>query len=598
MNRIIAVCLLIAMCLLAACSAGSEKSAPLGTANPPFEGEIPEDAHLNLSTPGVYGGTLVMAVASNPKSFNPVVESDSNTAWILYGPIYRGLIDYDNYEQKDIPALAKSWTASADGLTWTFNLRKGVKWSDGVPFTADDVLFTYQVTFDPKEVAPAASSFAQSDGSYPIVEKVDDHTVTFKLKEPNAIFIAASNSVYIIPKHKLEAAYKAGNFGQAFSVTTDPKEIVSVGPYRLSSFTADQRVVLERNPYFWKVDSKRQRLPYIDRVIFQIVPDFNAASLKFQNGETDMITSISPDAVDLLKQGEAAGGYTVHDLGPSMNLNYLTFNQDMGKNKQGKPYVDPVKLKWFREVKFRQAVSYALDRDAIVRTAFQGRGLPVYSFDSPSNKVWYTDNIVKYPHNPEKARELLKEIGILDRDGDGIAEDSEGNPVRFNLYTNSNRPYRVNMGTMIKDNLSKVGLDVIFQPLEANIVVDKLNTTRDFDAINLGWQSPYPPDPILSKNALLPSGRSYYAFPGQTTPSTEWEKRLEEKIHLTSRTMDLAERQKHYWEAMHIWSEYLPEIELAVPNFFTAAKNRVGNLKPSSLANYTYWNIEELFFNQ
>ncbi|HVF90595.1 MAG TPA: ABC transporter substrate-binding protein [Blastocatellia bacterium] len=601
MNRIIAVCLLIAMCLLAACTACSSPpppGGPRGTPTPPFEGEVPEDVYLNEGEPGVYGGTLVMAVAANPKSFNPVTESDTNTAWVINGPLYRGLVDYDNYEQKDIPALAKSWEASPDGLTWIFNLRKGVKWSDGVPFTADDVMFTYQVTFDNKEEAAAASSFTQSDGSYPEVEKVDDYTVRFKLKEPNAIFIAASNSVYIIPKHKLEADYKAGKFRQTLSVSTDPKDVVSVGPYRLSSFTADQRVVLERNPYFWKIDSKRQRLPYIDRVIFQIVPDFNTASLKFQNGETDMITSISPDAVDLLKQGEAAGDYTISDLGPSMNLNNLTFNQDTGKNKQGKPYVDPVKLKWFRDVKFRQAVSYALDREGMVRTAFQGRGIPVYGFDSPANKVWYSDSIMKYPYNPEKAREMLREIGIFDRDGDGIAEDSEGNPVRFSLHTNGNRPYRVNIGTLIKDNLSKVGLDVNFQPLDANVVVDKLNTTRDFDAINLGWQSSFPPDPILSKNALLPSGRNYYAFPGQKTPSTDWEKRLEEKVNLTSRTMDLAERQKHYWDAMRIWTEYLPEIELAVPNYYAGAKNRFGNLKPSPLANYTYWNIEELFFTK
>lgn len=599
MKRLSVISLISVLFTLAACAPPQPPAqGGSGTANPPFEGPAPEGAMVTQSTPGTYGGTLVMSIPNNPKSFNPITGADSTTAWVINGPVYRPLTDWDNDLQKDIPAIAESWESSPDGLAWTFKIRKGIKWSDGAPLDADDVMFSYQVTFDPKIGASARSSFEETGGTYPAIEKLDDHTIRFNLKEPNAIFVAAVNSVYIVPKHKLEPDYKSGNFNQTLLISADPNEMVASGPYRVKSFTADQRVELERNPHYWKVDTKGQRLPYIDRVVFLIVPDFNAGALKFSNGETDMIHSLSPDTVSMLQTKEQQGDYKVYDLGPSLNIQYLAFNQDTGRNKQGKPYVDPVKQQWFRNVKFRQAASYAIDREGIVRTAFQDRGTAVYSFDSPANKTWYTDNITKYPYNPEKAKELLKEIGILDRDGDGVAEDAAGHPIRFRLNTNSNRPYRINMATLVKDNLSKVGMQVDLQPLDPNLLLDKMESTRDFDALVMGWQSGFPPDPILSKNVLLPSGRNYTAFPNQKEPSTPWEKELIELINLCSKTNDLAKRQEYYWRAMQIWTEYLPEIDLAVPNFYVAAKNRFGNFKPSPLANYTYWNIEELFFTK
>ena len=132
--------------------------------------------------------------------------------------------------------------------------------------------------------------------------------------------------------------------------------------------------------------------------------------------------------------------------------------------------------------------------------------------------MWYTENITTYPHNPDRARELLKEIGIEDRNGDGRLEDGQGNPIKFTINTNSNRQYRINMGTLIKENLAKIGMDVTLQPLEPGLVSEKLQSTRDFDAIILGWQSQVPPDPIIGKNVLLPSANTYYAFPNQTQP--------------------------------------------------------------------------------
>lgn len=576
-----------------ACKSAPEQSQSAGNLpNPPFAGNAPVDAQANESESGRYGGTLALAVPQNPKSFNPVIANETSTFLVISQVVYKALTDYDNQTQKDTPGLAKLWEVSPDGLSWTFNLRRGVQWSDGAPFTADDVLFTFQVTFDEKVAAPGRDLFTQSDGSYPAVEKADDHTVRFRLKEPNALFLSAVGSTMLIPKHKLAAVYQAGNFNQALLANTDPKEIVGLGPYRVQSFTTEQRVVLERNPYYWRVDRAGQRLPYIDRIVFVVVTDANAATLRFQNGETDMLWDIGPESVDLLKRGEQQGGYQLHDLGASFNTTFLVFNQDTAK------YRNATKLKWFRNVKFRQAISYAIDREALVRAVFLGYGAPLHGFMSPANKTWYNDDIPKYPHDPEKAKQLLSEIGIEDRNADGKLEDADGKPVKFSINTNANNPTRVNVGTLVKEQLAKIGVEVNFQPLDFNLLIEKLAATRDFDAIILGWQAAVPPDPVISQNGLLPTGAAYGAFPNQKTPATDWEKRLQELLLENARTGDLTKRKQTFSEAMRIWSENLPEIDLVASHYFVAARNRFGNFKPSPLANYAYWNVDELYLKK
>ena len=152
------------------------------------------------------------------------------------------------------------------------------------------------------------------------------------------------------------------------------------------------------------------------------------------------------------------------------------------------------------------------------------------------------------------------------------------------------------MGNLVRDNLKKVGIDVNLQPIDLNQVQARVTGTRDFDSVIGTWQAPVPPDPVGSKNIMMPSGYSYVAFPEQKVPSTEWERKLTDLLNLSSKTFDLTTRQKYYWEAMNVWSENLPEIDLIAPNYFVAAKNNIGNFKPSTLANFTYWNIDQLYF--
>jgi peptide/nickel transport system substrate-binding protein len=600
MKELIAAGVLVVVALTGGCTkpAGPAARGPTGTPVPGFQGELTQDAFIDDCEPGRYGGSLVMALPAGPKSFNPITAADPATARVIEGPVYKALIDYDNKEQREFPGLATSWASTPDGLHWTFKLRRGVRWSDGEPFNADDVIFTLQVTFDPNVAAPARSLFTQSEGSAPEYQKIDDYTVAFSLKAANPLFVVALGSIYLIPRHKWEVVYRSGDFGHALSLSTDPADVVGLGPYRLASFKADQGVVLERNPYFWKADKTGQRLPYLDRVVFEITPDAGSVALKFQNRETDMLYDVSPESADSLRREEGVGDFKVYDLGPSFSTSFLIFNQQPGVNKAGRPYVDPIKLTWFRNTKFRQAVSFAIDREGMIRTALFGHGVPIYGFDSPANKTWYTDQIPKYPYDPQRSKQLLTEAGMSDRDGDGVAEDAEGHPIRFTMYTNSNRAYRINIGTYVKENLARVGIDVDFQALEAGLLTEKLSSTRDFDSIILGWQAGVPPDPIISKNSLDPGGMQYFAFPNQESPSTPWEKQLKQLVELGDRTSDLPLRQKYHWEAMRLWSENLPEIDLIATEFFVAARNRFGNFKPSPLSPYTYWNLEELYLTK
>jgi peptide/nickel transport system substrate-binding protein len=602
-KRAVAFAVVSLVALAAACTQSGGPGGPggpSGVPSPPFEGEPPEEAYVFKGTPGTYGGTLVFSAISDPKSWNPITSSETSTTAITNGPVYIPIFGFDNIAQHIDDGVTTSHESTPDGLVWTIKLRKGVRWSDGHPFTADDVKFTFDVAFDPNVDNSIKSSFEQTDGSLPVVEVVDPHTVRFTLKEPSALFVDNVGSTYLVPKHKWEAEWKAGNFQRTLGIDTKPEDIVSLGPFRVKEFVTQQRVVLERNPHYWKVDTKGQRLPYLDRVIIQIVPDQNAMLLNFQNGTTDMNYAVRPEDVDLLRREEAAKDFKVYDLGPGFNWIYLLVNQHTGKSETtGKPHVDPAKLAWFRDVRFRQACSYAIDRDSILRTVYQGLGVPVYSFTPPANKVWYDEAAIKkYPFDPARARELLKEMGLEDRNGDGIIEDAKGTPVAFTLNTNSNNPSRIQVCTVIKDNLKAVGIDVNFQPIPFNSMVDMLQKTHEWEAVVGGWQSGNPPDPVLMKNIVLSSGILHYSFPQQTTPSTPWEKQIDDLMAQNQRTIDLTQRKAQLAEVLKIWTENLPEIDLVAPNYFVAVKNKVGNMRPSPLPLYTYWNIEELYLTK
>ncbi|MGK0357971.1 MAG: peptide/nickel transport system substrate-binding protein [Bradymonadia bacterium] len=580
-------------------TAKAGKKTAIGTPKPGFMGEAPKGAAVAKEGEiGRYGGSLVLALAGDPKTLNPLTANDSASADLLRGPVFSACMNFDRVKQTEIYALCEKYDKSPDGLIYTFTLREGLKWSDGSALTADDFEFSYAVLLD-KSVPNAARDLfkqgvdAQGAPRYPTFEKIDARTFRFTLLQKDVLFHSSVSSIYVVPKARWAASHKAGEFAKQMLLNTDPKTIVGSGPFVIKEVQSDERVVLERNPYYWKVDAKGNRLPYLNRVIYLILPDFNSVFLKFREGKTDVL-EVRPEHYDPLKRKEAQETYSLHDQGPAFTTSYLAFNQDRRLGKDGAPYVNPIKQKWFQNKLFRKAVSHALDRAGIVRTVMAGRGQPLWTFLSPANKVWWTDEgIHKYPYDLKKAQAYLTEAGFTLKDGK--LADADGNHVEFSMMTNAENSTRIGMLNVIKNDLTKLGITAHIRPVPFNDLLNSMRNSRDFDAVLLGWGAGIPPDPSQSKNVLLSSGRSHVWAPQQAKPATPWEARMDALVALNAGTDDMVKRKAHYHELLRIFSDEQPQIQLVVQTSFAAARDTVGNFRPAALSPTTHWNVEQMF---
>jgi peptide/nickel transport system substrate-binding protein len=560
---------------------------------------LPEEPLIrDLPTVGSHGGRFVLGETNGPRTFNALMANETSSTDIT-DLLFTRLIGYDNAKQDFNPELAKSWEQSADGLTWTFHLRKGAKFSDGRDITSADVLFSFQVTFD-QELHPAAQDQLVSNGRIPKVSAPDPYTFVIKTATPNAVMPMNARAVNIMPKHALEAAYKSGDFASAYNVSMPAEQIVTSGAFRVAQFVAGEKTVLGRNPYWFGVDQEKQRLPYLNELVFLVVPDQDAADLKFRSGGLDGVDDVKPENYRWYEENQEKGNYTLYSLGPAVNSHYFWFNLNKvqkptpGK-KVGDPFVDPGKYAWFSNPVFRRAVSMAIDRDAIIRSIFFGYGVKSWSQATESNKVWFNPNIVKYDQNPEEAKKLLASMGLKDANGDGVLEDARGNQVSFTLKTNSSNQLRIAMANFIKDDLAKVGIRVVFVPVDFNTLVTNLRNDFQYEAILLGLQSGVPPDPLNGQNVYRSSGLTHHFFPSQLKPGTPEEARIDHLMDVMLTTADVNDRRKDFYEIGNIWNEQCWNIWLPVQEIKVPMSNRFGNLQPSILAHRLLWNIERVY---
>ncbi len=234
-----------------------------------------------------------MSLRGEPKTLNPLIAADARSREVI-GVMQADLVHINRATQLTEPALAKSWKLSPDGLAYTLVLRQGIKFSDGQPLDADDVLFTFRVYLDENVHAPQRDLLIV--GGKPIaVRKVDAHTVVFQLAKTYGVGERLFDGMAILPRHLLEKSYQEGKVGQIGSLATAADQWAGLGPFRLKEYAAGQRLVLERNPYYWKADAKGNRLPYLDEIVFLFVPNADAQVLKFQSGETDMISQLGAE---------------------------------------------------------------------------------------------------------------------------------------------------------------------------------------------------------------------------------------------------------------------------------------------------------------
>jgi peptide/nickel transport system substrate-binding protein len=572
--------------------------APVPTPNPPFVGELPAGAWVERDFEiGRYGGELALAAAGSPRTFNPILANESSSSLVL-GPVFSRCWEYHNLRQEETPGICSAYERSEDGLEYTFTIREGVRWSDGKPITADDFEFSYRLVIDPKIPNTKKDLFRQGTNrrrrpTFPSFIKLDDRHFRFVLKRPDVLFHVLAGSLPVIPKHKWKAVYEQGTYAKAMSIESNLDGYVGSGPFVLEKFVPNQRVVLQRNPYFWKVDPAGNRLPYLDRVIFRIVPDQKAQLAFFRAGDTHL-HDVGPEEYEQLKRRETLADYVVRDLGPSFNTHYLMFNLDPRRGADRGFGVAPHRRAWFRRKAFRKAISHAIDRETIVHNVLGGRGRPLWSYVSPANKKWHSEDVVRYPFDLHRAAALLREAGF-ERRGD-VLEDHDGRPVEFSIVTNAESHIRIRMLDYIKADLSRLGIQTYIRPLPFNEVVEVLRNTRKFDAVLLGWGTDVPPDPSFSKNVLFSRGRSHNWWPEQKRPATAWEAEMDRLLHANISHHEFAKR-KEYADALYrLFSDELPQIQLVVTHDAAAAHRRIGNFSPSPLRPKTHWNLATLYF--
>src|SRR6267154_3816250 len=462
---------------------------------------------------GRYGGHLTIGQRSEPKTLNPVTVTDAVSREVI-GRLMGDLIEINRSSQQTEPALAKSWKISADGRIFTLQLRKGTRFSDGNPFDADDVLFSFRVYMDEAVDSPQRDLLI-IDGKPIVVTKLDQYSVRFALPRPYAAAERLFDGLAMLPKHLLEKSYKEGKFTQTWSLNTPPAEMAGLGPFRVKQYLAGQRIVLERNPYYWKADRANHRLPYLDELAFLFVGSEDQQVMRFEAGETDMISRLSAENYTLLSKDQSHGSWQLADLGPSLEYNFLVFNLND---------VDPKKLsevagkqRWFADLKFRQAVSLAVDRDSIVKLVYGGRGTPLWGNVGPGNKLWVNQAIPHPQRSLENARQLLKSARYSWNSADQLL-DASGKPVEFSIVTSSSNTQRMKMATLVQDDLGHLGMQVHVVTLDFRAMLDRVFQSFDYEVAVMGLGGG-DPDPNPEMNVWLSSGATHLWHLGETQPA-------------------------------------------------------------------------------
>ena len=557
-----------------------------------------------LKTEAAQVSQLVFASPSNPATFNyPLNES----AFSVFGYIYDGLITENGLTGKLEPALAESWQISEDQKRITFTLREGLKWSDGEPLTADDVVFSYNGVYLNEKVPTGIRDILRigTTGAFPSVKKLDERRVEFSVPEPFAPFLRYAGGIPILPAHALQESVNTtdanGNlrFLSTWGTDTDPKEIVGNGPYRMVSYTPSRRVIFERNPYYWRKDSQGNPQPYIERIVLQIIENSDTQFITFRSGELDSL-EVAPEAFGLLKKAEERGQYTIYNGGPSSDSRFLGFNLTKARNEKGQPFVDPIKSRWFNTLAFRQAVAYGIDRETMKNTTYRGLGELQHSPLGVENPFYLSpeEGLKVYNYTPTKAKQLLLDAGFKYNSQEQLL-DWDGNPVRFTLFVKAEEKSRVDAAVQIQQDLAKLGIQADLQVINFNVVVQKLSS-RDWEAY-VGGFGGGGTEPHSGFNIWYTQG-SLHQFnqapqpgepPIQGWEPSDWELEIDGLFQEGAKELDETKRKEIYGRFQQIVAEQVPFFYLVNSLSLQAVRDRVENIKFSALGG-AFWNLYEL----
>ncbi len=541
-----------------------------------------EDCLVLQGVAGKPGGTLVYAQRTEPKTLNPALAADIASREVI-GRMTGDLIHIDRDSQKTGPALAKSWTVSRDGLRYVLELRRGVRFSDGQPFDAGDVVFSMQVYLDQKVNSPQRDLLIL-DGKPIAVRQLGPYRVAFELPRPYAAAERLFDGFAILPRHLLESAWRAGKLAEAWGLGAPPAAIAGLGPFRLKQYAPGERIVLERNPYYWKTDKNGNRLPYLSEVVFTFAGTEDMQTLRFQSGESDILSRAGAKNFAVLQKDQPRRAYILQALGPGLEYSFLFFNLNGASQAPA----------FLRRKAFRQAVSLAIDRDAIVRLVYLGYAAPLAGPVPPGNKAWIDAKLPRPVRSVARARELLAGDGFH-WSRDGALLDPAGRKVEFSIATSAGNADRVQMATLIQDDLKSLGMDAHVSPLEQRSLLDRVTRTRDYEACLLSLASG-DADPNPDMSVWLSSGGLHLWNPEQKSPATPWEAEIDGLMRRQMVTLNYSERKRMFDRVQEIVMDELPLVPLASPNILVGAKSSLGNFRPAVMDHYVLWNIEELYW--
>ena len=515
---------------------------------------------------------LTQATLSDPKTFNPILVVDSASAMALED-VFEALVRLNPKTTEIEPMLAESWEYSADGSACTFHLRHDVRWQDGNPFTASDVAFTFKAVFDDR-VPNSAKHVLTVDGKPIKVETLDESTVRFTAPHPFAPLLDSIRAVDILPEHILGAALEKGTLAQQWGIDSPPGKLIGTGPFRMVQYAQGQFLRYRRNPDYWMRDEAGKLLPYLEEKILLIVPNQDALYLKFVGGQTD-VHYPRPEEVAELQTKSAELGLTVSEIGTDTGTQFVTFNRNP-RHYEHNGKRDP-RLNWFTDKTFLKALAHAVDKKSMILNCLNGYGIPAVAYISPENRTYHNPNLTDYDYDLDEARRLLAEGGYVNRGGD--LYDKDGNRVEFNLTTNAGNQIREKMCSILKEDWTKLGMEVNYRPLDFPSLVEKLDTNFDWDAILIGFTGGI--EPQNGANVLRSNGNLHMWNPNQPSPQTEWEKEIDTLLDAGARELDRAKRQQYYWRIQQILQDELPMIQTVRARMFVAVRRSVRNYEPS-----------------
>ena len=509
------------------------------------------------------GGTLRFSIRSDPKTFNPVLVADDSSETVRYltGGV---LVRVNRHTHSLEPELATSWKVSEGGRRIDFQLRRGVQFSDGTPFSCDDVAYTMRRIMDPGVHSPTADTFRTGPGDM-------QTTCT----SPASITIRFPASVAALESQFDQVAI--------LSSRSPKKDSVVLGPFVLAEYRPGNYLLLKRNPNYWKRDERGTRLPYLDAVRLDIQQNSETDLLRFRRGQLDLVNKIAPDLFDRLSKETPQSAI---DAGPSFDWEVVFFNQVANAP------LPEYKKRWFRSANFRRAVSQAINREDLCKVVYHGHAKPAAGPVSPSNHFWLNANLKPVPHSAQAALGLLAKDGFR-RNGDGLF-DAAGNRVEFSLITNSGNMLHERMMAMIQQDLAAVGIRLNVLTIDFPSLIERITRTHAYESCLMAFVN-IELDPIAQMNVWVSSAETHPWNPGQKKPETAWEAEMDRLMMAQASTLDVKKRKAAFDRVQEIVAEQAPMLFLVYPDALSAVSTNVRNLQPGVLRPQVYWNADRLY---